>query len=58
MARASLSDFVMLEELSKGSYGVVFKAMRKGEVATLRSRRFSTAGLRMQRSSSTWEIPV
>jgi hypothetical protein len=30
MARATLQDFVVLEELSKGSYGVVFKAMRKG----------------------------
>lgn len=35
MARATLSDFVVLEELSKGSYGVVYKAMRKGELVSL-----------------------
>ncbi|GAQ85688.1 Serine/threonine protein kinase [Klebsormidium nitens] len=34
MARATLNDFVVIEELSKGSYGVVFKAMRKADRRT------------------------
>ena len=29
--RMSLSDFEQLETISKGSFGVVFKAVRKGE---------------------------